>query len=94
MLLIDTTSAEWDIRRCVRVKRVPGGAMRESSAIGGVVFSKNVAHKGMPTCLTSPRILLLRCSLVYQRDEGKLISLEPVIMQVIFDKFIPITEQF
>lgn len=56
--------------------------MRESCAVGGIVFSKNIAHKGMPTSLSSPRILLLRCSLVYQRVEGKLISLEPVIMQV------------
>lgn len=55
--------------------------MQESRAIGGVVFSKNVAHKGMAKNLVSPRLLLLRVSLVYQRIESKLTSLEPIIMQ-------------
>jgi 1-phosphatidylinositol-3-phosphate 5-kinase len=46
------------------------------------VCSKNVAHRAMSTELTSPRILLLGCSIVYQRIEGRLLSLEPVMMQV------------
>jgi len=34
--------------------------------------------------LMSPRILLLGCSVVYQRIEGRLLSLEPVMMQVCY----------
>ena len=38
----------------------------------------------MCTELMSPRILLLGCSIVYQRIEGRLLSLEPVMMQVCY----------
>lgn len=31
--------------------------------------------------IDNPRILLLQCSIVYQRTEGRLMSLEPVLMQ-------------
>lgn len=38
----------------------------------------------MSTELMSPRILLLSCSIVYQRIESRLLSLEPVMMQVCY----------
>jgi hypothetical protein len=68
--------------RYVQFKKVPGGTKNESCIVNGVVCSKNVAHRTMPTELASPRILLLGCSIVYQRIEGRLLSLEPVMMQV------------
>ncbi|XP_017304930.1 putative 1-phosphatidylinositol 3-phosphate 5-kinase, partial [Diaphorina citri] len=37
--------------------------------------------KSMLTALNNPKILILQCAIVYQRVEGKLLSLEPVIMQ-------------
>lgn len=36
----------------------------------------------MASRISGPKILLLQCSIIYQRVEGKLLSLEPVIMQV------------
>ncbi|XP_023718004.1 1-phosphatidylinositol 3-phosphate 5-kinase isoform X3 [Cryptotermes secundus] len=72
---------DMDIRQYVQFKKVPGGSKNESCIINGVVCSKNVAHRAMSTQLTSPRILLLGCSIVYQRIEGRLLSLEPVMMQ-------------
>jgi chaperonin GroEL (HSP60 family) len=70
------------IYRYVQFKKVAGGSRNESCIINGVVCSKNVAHRAMSTELMSPRILLLGCSIVYQRIEGRLLSLEPVMMQV------------
>ncbi|CAH0389172.1 unnamed protein product [Bemisia tabaci] len=70
-----------DIRQYVQVKKVVGGSRQESFVVGGVVFTKNIAHRGMANRLINPRILLIQCPIVYQRIEGRLLSLEPVMMQ-------------
>lgn len=58
------------------------GQRSDNKLIKGIVFSKNVAHKSMMHRIDNPKILLLRCPLVYQRIEGRLMSLEPILMQV------------
>ncbi|KAG6465534.1 hypothetical protein O3G_MSEX015212 [Manduca sexta] len=78
----DVHSNDMDVRNYVQVKKVPGGTMRDSCVIQGVVMTKNVAHRGMPQQISNPTILLLDCSVAYQRVEGKLTSLEPVLLQV------------
>ncbi|KAK5642357.1 hypothetical protein RI129_008524 [Pyrocoelia pectoralis] len=70
-----------DVIRYVQFKKVSGGARTDSQLIGGIVCSKNIAHKYMSTKLENPKILILQCSLVYQRTEGRLMSLEPILMQ-------------
>lgn len=40
----------------------------------------------MATYIENPKILLLQCSIVYQRTEGRLMSLDPVLMQVCYQK--------
>ncbi|XP_059613913.1 putative 1-phosphatidylinositol 3-phosphate 5-kinase [Phlebotomus argentipes] len=70
-----------DIRGFVNFKKVPGGKRTESQIIGGVAFTKNVAHKDMITKVERPRILLLQCPIVYQRVEGKFVSLETLMLQ-------------
>ncbi|KAF5299848.1 hypothetical protein FQA39_LY11385 [Lamprigera yunnana] len=70
-----------DVRQYVQFKKVSGGLRTDSKLISGIVCSKNIAHKYMSTKLENPKILLLQCSLVYQRTEGRLMSLEPILMQ-------------
>ncbi|XP_047516725.1 1-phosphatidylinositol 3-phosphate 5-kinase isoform X1 [Pieris napi] len=77
----DLMGADIDVRNYVQVKKVPGGEKRDSVVVPGVVISKNVVHRGMPRQITNPTVLLLDCSIAYQRVEGKLTSLEPVLMQ-------------
>ncbi|XP_046687146.1 putative 1-phosphatidylinositol 3-phosphate 5-kinase, partial [Homalodisca vitripennis] len=72
---------DMDIRQYVQLKKVSGGSRSDSCIVGGVVCSKNLAHRAMPAKLANPRILLLSCAIVYQRIEGRLMSLEPVMMQ-------------
>ncbi|KAI8324681.1 hypothetical protein GQ54DRAFT_296012 [Martensiomyces pterosporus] len=48
-----------DMRRYVRIKRIPGGKPQDSQYISGIVFTKNLAHRRMPRVLESPRIMLL-----------------------------------
>lgn len=71
-----------DIRHYVQFKILSGGLRNDTVLIGGIACSKNVAHKGMSIDIANPKILLLDCSVVYQRTEGRLMSLEPVLMQV------------
>ncbi|XP_063893105.1 1-phosphatidylinositol 3-phosphate 5-kinase [Helicoverpa armigera] len=80
-IVLDVNSNDIDVRNYVQVKKVPGGTMRDSCVVQGVVLTKNVAHRGMPQQISNPTILLLDCSIAYQRVEGKLTSLEPVLMQ-------------
>ncbi|KAL8278325.1 hypothetical protein RQP46_009217 [Phenoliferia psychrophenolica] len=70
-----------DIRRYVHVKKIPGGHPRDSEYVDGVVFTKNVLHKQMSRHLANPRVMLFSFPLEYQRVEGQLMSLDPLIKQ-------------
>lgn len=78
-----------DFFRYVQIKKVGGGERRECQIITGVVCSKNLSHRKMPTSMKEPRILLLSSPIMFQRDEGKYLGLEPVIMQVCSCTFYP-----
>lgn len=73
---------EMDIRQYIHIKKIPGGTKTDSKIIHGVVCSKNVANRSMPRWSHDPNILLLSSAIDYQRVESKLISLEPLMMQV------------
>lgn len=70
-----------DVRNFVNIKKISGGTRNESTIIGGVVFSKNVAHKDMKTKIDNPKVLLLQCPIAYQRVEGKFVTIESLILQ-------------
>ncbi|XP_043287999.1 1-phosphatidylinositol 3-phosphate 5-kinase [Venturia canescens] len=71
---------DMDIRQYVQIKKSPGASKNDCEIVSGVVCSKNVAHRGMDAMMAHPKILLLQCGLMYQRGEGKLLSLEPVML--------------
>ena len=76
MLLIGD-SAEWmNPASYVRCKKIPGGLPDDSDVVieCGEMFTKNVAHKRMPTVRTGHvRVVLLSGALEYQRaNAGKL----------------------
>lgn len=75
------TNELMDIRNYVNFKKVPGGKAMDCKIVNGVVFSKNVAHKDMAVRVEGPRILLLQCPIVYERVEGKFISISTVLLQ-------------
>ncbi len=70
-----------DIRNFVNFKKVPGGSRNESRIVGGAVFTKNVVHKEMATTIDHPKVLLLKCAIVYQRKEDKFVTLENTLLQ-------------
>ena len=70
-----------DICEYVRIKKIPGGCMDNSSLIYGVVCSKNVTNKRMKTSFQRPRILLLTCSVEFERSITKLSSFDQLRSQ-------------
>lgn len=56
--------------------------MQDCKYVDGVVITKNVTHKKMGNNFYNPRILLLSCSLEYQRVEGRLLFFDSLIQQV------------
>lgn len=58
-----------------------GGSRNESRIVGGAVFTKNVVHKEMATTIDHPKVLLLKCAIVYQRKEDKFVTIENTLLQ-------------
>lgn len=79
-----------DIRNYVKLKIIPGGNMRESVFIDGIVFRKNISHKKMMYDKNEkdPRILLLSGGIDFQRMDTKLSSIDTLIEQE--DKYMEI----
>jgi 1-phosphatidylinositol-3-phosphate 5-kinase len=67
-----------DIRNYVKIKKLPGSSKQDCKIVNGLVFTKNVAHKQMKQEMKTPKILLFRSSIEYQRSEEKMCSLEPI----------------
>ena len=70
-----------DVCDYVRIKKIPGGCMENSSLIYGVVCTKNVTNKRMKTSFQRPQILLLTCSVEFERSETKLSSFDQLRSQ-------------
>lgn len=72
---------QMDIRNFVNFKKVPDGSRSDSCIVRGAVFSKNVIHRDMATMINDARILLLQCPIVYQRIEGRYVTIETLLLQ-------------
>lgn len=59
-----------DIKRFVRIEKIPGGTLEDSQLIPGVVLNKDVTHTGMKRRLENPRVVLLDCNLEYKKGEN------------------------
>ncbi|KAL9957912.1 hypothetical protein ACROYT_G034867 [Oculina patagonica] len=72
---------DMDICEYVKFKKIPGGNKSDCEMISGVVFTKNIANKKMASVLSNPKILVLSCAIDYQRNENRLASLDPLVLQ-------------
>ena len=62
---------EIDVKRYVRVERIPGGAIEDSRLIPGVILNKDVIHAGMRRRIENPRVLQIDCPLEYKKGESQ-----------------------
>ncbi|OXU27529.1 hypothetical protein TSAR_001612 [Trichomalopsis sarcophagae] len=62
---------EIDIKRYIKVEKLPGGAIEDSSVLRGVMLNKDVTHPKMKRYIQNPRIVLLDCPLEYKKGESQ-----------------------
>ena len=62
---------EVDIKRFIRIEKIPGGELTDCSVLDGVMFNKDVTHSKMRRRIENPRILLLDCPLEYKKGESQ-----------------------
>jgi hypothetical protein len=62
---------DMDVRRYVKIKKIPGGAPKDSEYVDGAVITKNVAHKSMTRSQRNPRVMLVTFPLEFSRVEGQ-----------------------
>ncbi|KAI5268226.1 hypothetical protein E4T47_07789 [Aureobasidium subglaciale] len=72
---------DMDIRNYIKIKKVPGGKPGDTSYVSGVVFSKNIALKGMRRSFVRPRIVIITFAIEYARHNHHFMSLQPVMDQ-------------
>eukprot|EP00211_Chloroparvula_japonica_P001174 CAMPEP_0119131068 /NCGR_PEP_ID=MMETSP1310-20130426/9367_1 /TAXON_ID=464262 /ORGANISM="Genus nov. species nov., Strain RCC2339" /LENGTH=554 /DNA_ID=CAMNT_0007121621 /DNA_START=78 /DNA_END=1740 /DNA_ORIENTATION=+ len=81
-----------DIKRFVKIEKVPGADISDSCVIPGVVINKDVTHTGMKRRIENPRIICLDCSLEYKKGESATeVQLERAGD---FEKLLEIEEQY
>ncbi|TBU34447.1 hypothetical protein BD311DRAFT_746176 [Dichomitus squalens] len=73
--------ADMDVRRYVKIKKIPGGAPQDSEYVDGAVITKNVAHKQMTRTLRNPRIMLVTFPLEFHRVEGQYMHFGQIFRQ-------------
>ncbi|CDW54140.1 Cpn60 TCP1 domain containing protein [Trichuris trichiura] len=72
LVTIDTPfGKQIDIKRYVRVEKVPGGQIEESKLIKGVVLNKDILHASMPRRIKNPRVILLDSGLEFHKFESQ-----------------------
>jgi T-complex protein 1 subunit gamma len=62
---------EVDIKRFVRVEKIPGDTLEASHVLEGILLNKDVTHPAMRRRIENPRIVLLDCSLEYKKGESQ-----------------------
>lgn len=72
---------DMDVRRYVKIKKIPGGAPSDSEYVDGAVITKNVAHKQMLRRLHNPRVMLVTFPLEFHRVEGQYVHFGQVLRQ-------------
>lgn len=58
---------EVDVKRYVRIEKIPGGELSDCVVMDGVMFNKDVTHPKMRRKIVNPRIMLLDCPLEYKK---------------------------
>src|ERR1700743_3926953 len=72
---------DMDVRRYVKIKKIPGGKPEDSEYVHGAVITKNVAHKKMIRFKKNARVMHITFPLDFQRVEGKYIPFGQILTQ-------------
>lgn len=73
--------ADMDVRRYVKIKKIPGGSPKNSEYVDGAVITKNVAHRSMLQKQHNPRVMLVTFPLEFHRIEGQYVHFGQILLQ-------------
>ncbi|CAL1694246.1 unnamed protein product [Somion occarium] len=73
--------ADMDVRRYVKIKKIPGGSPSDSEYVDGAVITKNIAHKKMDRAVGNPRVMLVTFPLEFHRIEGQYMHFQQLLLQ-------------
>lgn len=66
-----TLEKDIDIKRFVKVEKIPGGNWEESRVVQGVILNKDILHPSMKRKILNPKILLLDSGLEFKKGESQ-----------------------
>jgi T-complex protein 1 subunit gamma len=66
----DAKKKEIDIKRYIRVEKIPGGMFTDSEVLDGIALEKDILYAKMKRKIEKPRIILLDCPLEYRKGES------------------------
>ncbi|KAF5392476.1 hypothetical protein D9757_002262 [Collybiopsis confluens] len=72
---------DMDVRRYVKIKKIPGAAPHDSEYVDGAVITKNVIHKNMSRSQRNPRVMLVTFPLEFSRVEGQYMHFGQIVRQ-------------
>lgn len=67
----DDGRREVDIKRFIKIEKIPGGDMDDCEVIPGIVLNKDVTHAKMRRHIENPRIVCLDCSFEYKKGDNQ-----------------------
>ena len=73
--------ADMDVRRYVKIKKIPGGAPKDSEFVDGAVITKNVTHKAMSRSQRNPRVMFVTFPMEFHRVEGQYMQFGQAVRQ-------------
>lgn len=65
-----------DVRKYIKIKRVPGGSPKDSEYISGTVFTKSILNKNLPRLLTNPRVMLFDYAFEFEQGDTRMSRLD------------------
>lgn len=70
-----------DVKQYIKIKKIPGGAIEDTSAVHGLLITKNIDSKRMQSVINNPKIALLVFPFEYLKQKEQFISLRIVNSQ-------------
>ena len=70
MATFEDGRAKVDVKRYIKVEKIPGGLIEDSKVLNGVMFNKDVVHPKMSRRIEKPRVVLMDCGLEYKKGES------------------------
>ena len=81
---VNSNESNYNFSNYIKIKKIQGETSRKSKTVEGIVFSKKLPLKTMPSQLENPKIMLITFPIEYDQDKDNKLhfqSLEAVIAQ-------------